>query len=88
MNTLLVTNILLAAIVVATLVLAILIAIVLIHIVGITRRIKHIVTVFDDDVVRARSVVIAVKDMIMDKLFGDTKKSKKASAVKREIKKK
>lgn len=74
MNTLLVTNILLTAIVITILILAIMFAIVLINLISITRRIKHIVTVFDDDVIRARSVVVAVKDLIAEKLFGRVKK--------------
>lgn len=74
MNTLLATNILLAVIVFCIIVLTILLAIVLIHVAGATRRVKHIVTVFDDDVIRARSVVVAIKDLIVDKLFGKKKK--------------
>jgi hypothetical protein len=73
MNTLLATNILLAAIVVCIIILSILLGVILIHVAGTTRRIKHIVTVFDDDVMRARSVLLAVKDMIADKLFGKKK---------------
>lgn len=76
MNTLLATNILLAAIVVAILAIATLFAIVLINLIGITRRIKHVVTVFDDDVIRARSVVAAIKDILSEKLFGKPKRKK------------
>jgi len=74
MNTLLATNIFLATIVVTILILTILLTIVLVNLIRITQRIKHVVTVFDDDVVRARSVVIAVKEMVIEKLFGKVKK--------------
>lgn len=76
MNTLLATNIFLAAIVVTILTIATLFAIVLINLIGITRRIKHVVTVFDDDVIRARSVVAAIKDILSEKLFGKPKRKK------------
>lgn len=76
MNTLLATNILLAAIVITILVLAALLAVVLVNLIGITRRIRHVVTVFDDDVIRARSVVAAIKDILSEKLFGKPKRKK------------
>lgn len=74
MNTLLATNIFLATIVVTILILTILLTIVLVNLIRITQRIKHVVTVFDDDVVRARSVVVAMKELIVEKLFGKVKK--------------
>lgn len=74
MNTLLVTNILLATIVLVFLVIGIMIAILLGNLISVTKKIKHIVTVFDDDVIRARSVVSAIKDLITEKLFGKHKK--------------
>lgn len=73
MNTLLATNILLAVIVLCIIVLTILLATLLINVIGTTRRVKHIVTVFDDDVIRARSVVVAIKDLVVEKLFGKKK---------------
>lgn len=83
MDTLLTTNILLLLIVIAIVFLTVLIAILLVHLIGTTRKIKHVATVFDDDVIRARSVVIAIKDLLLEKLFGKdasqntTKKKKK-----------
>ena len=74
MNTLLATNILLAAIVLVFLVIGIMVAVLLGNLIGATRKIKHIVTVFDDDVIRARSVVSAIKDLVVEKLFGKHKK--------------
>ena len=75
MNTLLTTNILLLVVVVAIAVLAIMLGMLLYHLIGTTRRIKHLVTVFDDDVIRARSVILALKDKIADIL--SPKKSSK-----------
>lgn len=76
MQTLLATNILLFIIIICFVTITILLAIVLIHVIGTTRKIKHIVTMFDDDVVRARSAVIAIKDLVVEKVFGEeTKKS-------------
>ncbi len=66
MNTLLTTNILLLVIVLAISVLAIMLGVLLYHLIGTTRRIKHLVTVFDDDVIRARSVILALKDKIAE----------------------
>ncbi len=74
MNTLLATNILLMAIVLVFLVIGIMIAILLGELIGVTKKIKHIVTVFDDDVIRARSVVSAIKEILSEKLFGKHKK--------------
>jgi len=74
MNTLLVTNILLAAIVLVFIIIGIMMAILLGELIGVTQKIKHIVTVFDDDVIRARSVVSAIKDILSEKLFGKHKK--------------
>lgn len=64
MNTLLTTNILLLAIVIAILVMSILVSVLLIQLIGTTRRIKHLVTMLDDDVIRARSFIGAVKDAL------------------------
>lgn len=82
MQTLLATNILLSIIILCFVVITILLAIALIHIIGTTRRIKHIATVFDDDVIRARSVVVAIKDLVLENLFG--KKHKKDARSKKE----
>ncbi len=68
MTTLLTTNILLAVIVLCIVVLTTLVAILLTHSIGVVRRVKYIVKTFDDDVHRARSVVLAIKEMIADKL--------------------
>jgi hypothetical protein len=70
MQTLLITNILLAVIVLCFIIITILLSIALIYIIGATRKIKHIATVFDDDVIRARSVITAIKDFIIETLFG------------------
>lgn len=79
MQTLLATNILLFIIIICFVIITILFAIVLINIIGTTRKIKHIVTMFDDDVIRARSTIIAIKDLVIEKLFGkETKKNTRA----------
>ena len=79
MQTLLATNILLFIIIICFVIITILLAIVLIHIIGTTRKIKHIVTMFDDDVIRARSAIIAIKDLVIEKVFGkETKKAPRA----------
>jgi hypothetical protein len=74
MNTLLATNILLMAIVLVFIIIGIMVAVLLGNLISVTKKIKHIVTVFDDDVIRARSVVSAIKDLITEKLFGKKKK--------------
>ena len=74
MNTLFTTNILLLVIVAAILVMTVLTSILLIHLIGTTRRIKDIVKTFDDDVHRARSVVLALKEIVSEKVFGKKKK--------------
>ena len=73
MNTLLTTNILLLAIVVAILVMTTLVSILLIQLIGTTSRIKDIVKTFDDDVHRARSLVLALKEIVAEKVFGKKK---------------
>lgn len=70
MDNLLTTNILLAIVIFCFIIITILLVIVLITVIGTTRKIKHIVTMFDDDVIRARSTVIAIKDLVLEKLFG------------------
>lgn len=77
MQTLLLTNILLSVIVFCFIIITILFSITLVHIIGATRRIKHIATVFDDDVTRARSVITAIKDLILENLFGKDIHTKK-----------
>jgi len=68
MNTLLATNILLAVIVACILVISAMLSIFLVHSISVVRRIKYIVKTFDDDVHRSRSVILAVKDLVLEKL--------------------
>lgn len=70
MDNLLTTNILLAIVIFCFVIISILLVIVLITVIGTTRKIKDIVTMFDDDVIRARSTVIAIKDLVLEKIFG------------------
>jgi hypothetical protein len=81
MHTLLVTNILLAVIVLCFTITTLLLAIALVHIIGATRKIKHIITMFDDDAIRARSTIIAIKDLVIEKIFG--KEIKKTTRTKK-----
>jgi len=81
MQTLLATNILLFIIIICFVIITILLAIVLINIIGTTRKIKHIITMFDDDVIRARSAIIAIKDLVIEKVFG--KEAKKTTRAKK-----
>ena len=73
MNTLLVTNILLAVIVLCTLLITVLGTIVLVHIISATRKIRDLAKEFDDDVHRARSFFLALKEKFGEKLFGKRK---------------
>jgi len=73
MATLLATNILLAIIVLCIVVLCVLMAITLYHVIGTVRRVKRIVKEFDDDIQRTRSVLISIKDLIVEKIFGKSK---------------
>lgn len=68
METLLATNILLLVIVIAVVVLAAMLYVLLYHAIGATRRVKRIVTVLDDDVTRARSVILAAWNAVADTL--------------------
>lgn len=79
MQTLLATNILLFIIITCFVIITIFLAIVLINVISTTRKIKHIITMFDDDVIRARSAIIAIKDLVIEKVFGkETKKTTRA----------
>lgn len=73
MNTLLTTNVLLMVIVLCIVVLTILVAILLIHLIGTTRKLKNIVTVFDHDVMKARSALVALKDTLVGYLVTQKK---------------
>ena len=68
MNTLLATNILLAVIVLCIVVMTVLLGIFLVHSIDIANRVKYIVKTFDDDVHRTRSVILAVKDLVLEKV--------------------
>ena len=74
MNTLLATNIILAVIGACTLVLTVLLAVFLTHSIEIARKVKYIVKTFDDDVHRSRSVIIAVKDLVLERIGLSPKK--------------
>lgn len=65
MNSLLTTNILLLIVVIAILVLSVLVAVLIIHIIGVTRKIKHIVSVFNDDIDKVHSVFDVIKNRIV-----------------------
>lgn len=73
MNTLLTTNILMMVIVSCIVVLTILVAILLVHLISTTRKIKNIVTVFDHDVMKARSALVALKDTLVGYLVTQKK---------------
>lgn len=88
MNTLLITNILLGAIVVAVIVLTVLIAIILVNIIRLLYKIKAVLHLFSADVAHVRTVILAVKEVLLEKIFGEAKKPRKTAPVKREIKKK
>ena len=68
MNTLLATNILLSVIVLCIVVMTVLLGIFLVHSIDIAKRVKYIVKTFDDDVHRTRSVILAVKDLVLEKV--------------------
>ena len=76
MNTLIATNTLLLVIVICIVFLGILWGITLFYVIGIVKRTKRLVKEFDDDVYRARSVVLAMKDIIIEKIFGKDKHHK------------
>ena len=73
MNTLLATNTLLIIIVACIVFLALLWSITLFYVIGIVRRTKRLVKEFDDDVHRTRSVLLAIKDLVIEKIFGKEK---------------
>lgn len=77
MNTLLATNILLAIIVVAILAVAITKIIALSHLISITKKIESIVSEFQGDVIRARSVITAVVEKFTGKAKKKTTKKSK-----------
>lgn len=68
MHSLLMTNLLLSIIVLCVIVLTVVTTVLLIHLIHTTKKVKHIVGMFDRDLTKARGALIEFKDAIISRV--------------------